>query len=339
MRCQNLWRRENHKKELSLSQQSSPWILIIYSFTMDCTCLVSAVLFVVSNLLGFSYFHRFYQHFHGSSSRHHHDFYANFTQLDPEFIQHSWDYRNEHYYTELIAGILNAIAWMMFCIPLLQVAWMQSKAGTRHLALHVTVAVLALGGSITELIARLMFIGATSTGNWLAKDFNLNYWIDDETTTQGGDMIGWRTLEMIHMITRGLLLWIDAAEWLFLSAIFTLLYLSVVQQEAPIFKRNWARLGLLIAALAFVDFASEVLRLKSWMTFSTVAIFISWISRMLLMPTWLLWLGRQLSAVKRMEPSSSIGNNSKTTTTSGVQEMTSYGSNQDDGGEGAPVYS
>lgn len=316
---------------------------------MDLTCVLSAVLFIASNLLGFSYFHRFRQHHHrGNHHGNHHgdggsSFFTNLTALDPLFIQEQWEYRQDQYFVELSAGILNAMAWMVFCIPLIQVAYWQA---TRHgrVALHVTVAALALGGSITELIARLMFIGATSTGNWLAKDFNLDSWmilvVDTTTNGNGGnsstnnddnnsnnDMIGWRVLEMIHLVTRGLLLWIDAAEWLFLSAIFTLLYLSVVQAEACHFARNWARLGLAIALLAFIDFASEVLRLKSWRTFSFVAIFISWISRLLLMPIWLLWLGKQLSRVDDIKTT----NTTTTMTTSrpaAVQEMIHRGNNQ-----------
>ena len=301
---------------------------------IECTCVLSALLFVVSNLLGFSYFHRFRQQHHGGGAHSSTNFFQNFTALDPDFIQGQWEYHNDHYFTELTAGILNAMAWMIFCIPLVQVAWIQSRQGTRLLGLHVAMAALAMGGSITELIARLMFIGATSTGSWLSRDFNLDTWI--EASADGGgqpDMIGWRTLEMISLITRGLLLWIDAAEWLFLSAIFTLIFLSVLKTEVTILSKGWARLGLVIALLAFCDFSSEVLRLKSWRTFSFVAIFISWISRLLLMPIWLLWLGRQLTRV-RLDQAGTSG----ISASGGAHEMTHYGKNADRE-EDAAVYS
>lgn len=258
---------------------------------MDFTCILSTVLFVVSNLLGFSYFHRYRSTFH-SSHEERESYYLNMTALEPEFIKDHWEHRIDNYFFELSSGILNAMAWMVFCLPILQVAWLQSRRGTHLISVHVAIGALALGGSITELISRLMFIGATSTGNWLAKDFNLSSWTGEGTT----DDIGWRVLEMITIVTRGFLLWIDAAEWLFLSAIFTLLYVSTF--SAGVFSRGWARLGMLIALLAFVDFSSEVLRLKSWMTFSLVAVLISWVSRLLLMPIWLLWLGRQLVRVR-----------------------------------------
>jgi len=318
--------------------------------------------------MGFSYFHRFRQHHghHGSSNANTNtNFYNNFLELDPVFIQQEWNYRRSNASLELVAGCLNAMAWMMFCIPLCQVAWIQQQkqqqqhrggAATgrinnhnnnhnnnnniRLLGVHVAVAVLAVGGSITELIARLMFIGTTSVGNWLAKDFNLDTWTTDGNAQQGNeDMIGWRTLEMIHLMTRGLVLWIDAAEWLFLSAIFTLLYVSVFSTVGSPFTRSWARLGLAIAALAFVDFSSEVLRLKSWMTFSFVSIIISYVSRLLCMPIWLLWLGRQLHRIgqqrneeeSKSSSSSPMDDNHKTVVTGGgggAQEMNHYGDDE-----------
>lgn len=280
---------------------------------IEITCLISAVFFLVSNILGFSFLNRIHKqgHSHAHSGQNHTSGWADFIHLDAEHIQDEFGTRHDMYFHELASGILNAIAWMVFCIPLIQVAWIQSRQGTYLLGTHVSIAALALGGSITELISRLMTIGTTATSIWLANRFNLQNWVEisaqgyvvaseggAQDSTDNADMIGWRVLEVVHIVNRGLLLWIDAAEWLFLSAIFTLIYLSVVKSEESKLSRNWARLGLVMAALAFIDFSSDVLRLRSWMTFSTVAIFISVISRLFLMPGWLLWLGMQLPSIK-----------------------------------------
>lgn len=219
------------------------------------------------------------------------------------------------------AGVLNAIAWMIFCIPIIQVAWIQSKRGTYLLGTHVTIAALALGGSVTELISRLMFIGAISTSNWMARSFNLDNWIEIDngeaeavedgleeaaTATQEGDMIGWRVLEMLHIVTRGLITWIDSAEWLFLATIMVLIYVSIYKSSEAAFARSWANFGLIIGVMAFLHFASDLLRLRKWITYAPAAIFLSAISRIFLIPIWLLWLGLQLSSARRKHQASAL---------------------------------
>jgi hypothetical protein len=304
----------------------------------EVTCIISAILFVISNILGFSLFHRYRKQDRGHFSW---DDYRNF---DPELIQDEWESRNDEYFWELAAGVLNAIAWMIFCIPLIQVAWIQSQQGTRRLAVHVAIAALALGGSITELISRLMFVGAATTTAWLSRQFNLESWVTDAADGTP-DYIGWRVLEVIHIINRGFLLWIDAAEWLFLAAIFFLLYYSVRRSEEAHFHPNWSRLGLLLGVLAFFDFSSEVMRLRDWRTFSKFAIFLSMGSRMVLMPIWLIWLGKQLPAHQDAHKATAAGGQlpahqdaRKATAVGGQQEMPHYGSNATrgsdaDGGE------
>ena len=74
------------------------------------------------------------------------------------------------------------------------------------MGLHMALASLGICGGIIELLARLLTVGMTNAAQWLAKDFNLDNW---DTT---GDGTGWRVLEMIHIVTRGMILWIDAFE-------------------------------------------------------------------------------------------------------------------------------
>jgi hypothetical protein len=81
---------------------------------------------------------------------------------------------------------------------------------------------IAICGGIIELLARLLVAGMTNASLWLAQDFNMNDWDD-------GDVMGtgWRVLEMIHIVTAGMLLWIDAFESLALFGIVSIMFYSV----------------------------------------------------------------------------------------------------------------
>jgi hypothetical protein len=58
---------------------------------------------------------------------------------------------------------------------------------------------------------------------WLAKDFNLSDWGGDGQSN--GD--GWRVLEVIHIVTQGMLLWIDTFESLATLGIVIIIWFSV----------------------------------------------------------------------------------------------------------------
>ena len=169
-------------------------------------------------------------------------------------------------------------------------------------------------------------------------DFNLSNWLGGDED----DNIGWRVLEIAYFLLEGTLLWIDAVEWLFLSAMLTLLYISVRSHQERLLGIRWARLGLVMAFLCFVDFASDILRFQSWRTFSMVALGITVISRLILLPIWLVWLGRQLYSIHKTGGGAISGtvmgqsHQQKSLTlgggggSGGVQELTNYGSNADD---------
>jgi len=90
----------------------------------------------------------------------------------------------------------------------------------------------------------------------------------------------------------GLLNWVDAFEWICLFTILILLYFSIGTQmpEQRAMSMGWARLGLMVAFLSFVDFSADLLRLEDWKTFAQFAIFISIVNTCILLPMWLLWL-------------------------------------------------
>jgi hypothetical protein len=165
----------------------------------------------------------------------------------------------------------------------------------------VSIAVLALGGSFLEIVARVMTIGAI---HWLGSGyFNLDHWTDGEDSaaaTGAPDLLGWRTLEVITVVVNGLSAWVDAMEWLFLSAILLLVYRSVASHNntTSAWSMRWATLGLFIGALSFVDLSFNVLRFQSWRTFSVLALMLTTLTRLVLMPVWLVWLSRILYVVQ-----------------------------------------
>jgi hypothetical protein len=255
---------------------------------MDISCATSAILFILSNILSIVSLKKY-------QNRSNFDYEA-FNELDPTHIQEEWEYRNEHRNLELSAGVINAVAWFSLLIPMLQVVWVQSVSGTRQLALHVTVVVLAFGAATTELIGRVLYTGSTNAAQWLAKDFNLDNWLSEDSN----DEIGWRTLEMIHVVVRGMLLWIDALEWLALFGISMLLFVSIQTQKDHLLGRRWALFGVILGLFSIVDFAADVLRLESWRSFSEIAFVTTAINRVILIPGWLFWLGYQLPQAKAL---------------------------------------
>jgi hypothetical protein len=94
----------------------------------------------------------------------------------------------------------------------------------------------------------------------------------------------------------GMIIWVDAFEWLALFGILTLIYYSVGTQLPS--KRSfgiwWSRFGLFMAFLCFITFAADVLRFEEWSTFSKFAIFVSLALMVFFLPIWLTVLAFQL---------------------------------------------
>jgi hypothetical protein len=255
---------------------------------MDISSVVAAILFVISNILDFVYTKRFKDRSHFN--------YTAFIEMDPTFIEEEYQFLSENRSLELAAGTLNSMAWFALMIPVVQVAWIQSCSGTRQLGMHVTIMALALGGAFIEFISRLLLIGTSAAAEWISISFNLDNW----TGENSNDKIGWRTLHLSHIVVRGMITWVDAAEWLSLFGITVLLFVSIYRQKERIFSMPWASVGLAMGLLALVDFAADILRLESWRTFSDIALWATMINRIILLPVWLLWLGYQLPKAKEL---------------------------------------
>lgn len=156
--------------------------------------------------------------------------FENWKELDPAYIEARWDNREQSRPIMMSAALFGAFAWFWLIAPIVQCAWVLSRGGKRMVGPHLLLAAMAICGGLIELISRLMIVGMTNASQWLARDFNLDYW--DHDGTQDGT--GWRVLEMIHVVTHGMLLWIDAFEALALFGMVVVIFYSVATE--PKFK-------------------------------------------------------------------------------------------------------
>merc|ERR1712183_143308 len=73
-----------------------------------------------------------------------------------------------------------------------------------------------------------------------------------------------------------------------------MVFFSVRSASYKYFGVVWADFGLIIALLAFVDWVFNLLRMREWNLFTDLGLIVAIVNRLLLLPIWLLMLGRQL---------------------------------------------
>lgn len=249
-------------------------------------CVLTALCFIVGNVLTIIYYVQEY-------SRAHFD-YDLYVALDPGYIQVEWGFRNISRPMYLAAGVINTIAWFFLMFPIVQLSWILSQGGTRWISLHVAIGILILTGSLTEWISHVLYIGSSMTSELLSTQFNLNNWLTDTSL----DEIGWRTLEITHIVTFGLVSLIGAIEWLILSIVMLLIHFSVRRWQRDVdsttFGNVWNFLGLFVALMCILEFATEVMRLDGTRYFAQIAFLYSSVNRLILLPSWILILGIRL---------------------------------------------
>ena len=255
---------------------------------IDFSCLLTTVLFWLSNLL---YMITDFGHKNSHSFN-----FSTWKDLEPAYIEQEWQRRGEERGISSAARLLGAVAWFSLVVPILNVVWILSVGGKRRVGLHVVIAALALAGSISELLARLMMVGVENVGVWLSRDWNLDSWASE------GDGMGWRTLEVGYMLSRGVILWIDAFEWLALAGIYILIFVSLRADRdssgVTTFSMKWAYLGLVLGVLSLIAFLADTLRFLSWRLMSSLEMFVAILNTLILFPVWLIWLGRQLPRLR-----------------------------------------
>jgi len=224
-----------------------------------------------------------------------HTDYGKIMEMDSDYIEKYWGFRTNYNALEISAGVLNALAWFIFTIPLMQLSWILSLGGKRGIWIHVTIIAMAATACFTEFVSRIFFIGISGVTEWMSRTVNLDDW------GSSGNGLGWKVLELSHMINHGMVFWVDAFETLIMFCILTLIYFSsrglmCSPNYRPSFTlgRCWAHLGLFIGLLSLIDFAANILRFEA-LGFRNVYIFISIFNRTLLFPWWLVLMGLNLA--------------------------------------------
>ena len=199
--------------------------------------------------------------------------------------------------------------WFFLAFPIVRLAWILSHGGIQSRWLHISIVVLTFTAGMTELLSHLFWFGMFYASKMLVLEFNLEVWLSDQSSGADGsesDLIGWKALEINHIVGRGFVWMTDSYEWLSLSIVMIFIYVSVRHWRAntndtTCFGSCWNHLGLFIGLLSLLEFVMEVVRFerhgKGIQTHFIVYIY-SILNRLILIPLWILTLGYALDRVK-----------------------------------------
>jgi hypothetical protein len=227
--------------------------------------------------------------------------------LKPDYIQEDWDWRMSTRGLWLAAGFLNALAWLMFTVPLIKLSWILSHGGIQSISIHLAIVILALGGTMTEWLSRFFWAGSFLASTKLLA-FNLDNWarvdlqndMSASSSSSTSDGMGWKTLELNHFVTTGFIWFVDAFEWICLGGIMVCIYTSVRHwrtKDLTCFGGCWNGLSLFIGLMCILEFVSEILQFEGARVFGVVSLIYAAINRLVLIPYWILALGYALDRV------------------------------------------
>jgi len=195
----------------------------------------------------------------------------------------------------IVHGVVHILAWLLTATILFRAAWLQSSRVTNKVGMHTTIAFLGATTFIVELLVRMLEHGSNLALKWLASDFNMENWYEIEGLgPRQQDLMGWKTIEVISRSARGMLRWVDAAEFVFSGLVFFLFFLSTSHPSTPLSSR-WGRFGMFVSFLCIWDVAADVVRSHERQFLVEFVRWISSFNRILFFPTWLIWLGAQLT--------------------------------------------
>ena len=223
------------------------------------------------------------------------------TQLIPDDIIDEWNRQLSLKGLSLSSEFLEGAFWIIFSLPIIEMAWILSRNGTRSLGCNFGIMIFAVAGSWSKWFSTIFWNGMYISFIQLAKTFNLRRWLDSALASDynidGDDGIGWRVLEVNYIVTRGMVWIVDAVEWICLAVIFTLTFFSVVEwrkEDQSTFGAKWNALGLFLGFLAAIEFALVIVGVEgsgvAWLFFGLY----SALCRLILIPLWIIILGFQL---------------------------------------------
>ena len=167
------------------------------------------------------------------------------------------------------------------------------------MGLHISIVALVIGGAMAELVSHMMTIGMMGALRWMVKDFNLMDWDVHQSSEDG---VGLRVVELLYVMGKGLILWVDNFEWLALAAITFFISLSVKQEKhdhpPPTFSSYFGVLSAIITVVSFVNFAANVFQISHHTTWVPLTLTMMSINAFLLLPLWLWNLSSAIPAAK-----------------------------------------
>lgn len=260
---------------------------------VEYSCFFAAICFMAANVMKILFFFK-------ERERGHFD-WKTYVTLEPDYLEKDWDFRLRTRGLFLSSGFLNAVAWVIFAYPIIQMAWLLSRQGTKSISVNVSIMILAIGGAVTEWLSQLFWIGMNVASTNIVKVFNLDDWVRDDVAASIGAQstsgVGWRTLEATHVVASGFIWFTDAFEWLCLCGIFIFTFSSVRQwrmEDQTSFGTRWNNLSLFMGLLSFSEFVSEILRFEGFKIFGPIVLIYALLNRIILMPAWIISLGFML---------------------------------------------
>jgi len=224
-----------------------------------------------------------------------------YMQLMPDDIVDEWVSRENVSALEFASGILNGIFWIVFTLPIIEMAWILSRGGTESIALNCGILLFVLAGAWTKWFSNVFWNGMYLSLLMMAKNFNLDDWMsslqDAQYQLDGEDGIGWRVLEVNYLASKGLVWIVNAAEWVFLTGVFTMSFVSVLKwrkHDQTTFGAKWNALGLFIGLISAVDFVAEMIGVEGFKIAWIFVVLYASLTRLILIPLWIIILGFQL---------------------------------------------
>lgn len=263
---------------------------------VEISCVLAAVFLMTGNILKIVFYANVFRDNHGTFD------WETYTTLDPDFIAAQWETRISRHNLFLAAGFMNTLGWLFLTYPIMQMAFILSKQGSRCIRLNIVIGLLALAGGITELISNFVWLGITYMSEYMVYLYGVNPnegdWLSRPDITDS-DGYGWRVLEMTHIVCRGFIIYVDSFEWIALAGVFVTTFISVrgwLREDQTSFGSRWNTLGLFIAFVCILEFVAEILRFEESMRFSSqifgiVSIIYAVLNRIIFIPAWILSLG------------------------------------------------
>ena len=166
---------------------------------MESSCLVALIIVFLADFLDVVTVRIKYLQF---SSRSFSD--QEWKTLDPEFLEETFAYWGRNTWLLNLSSLMDALSLFVLAVPIIQVSWILSQGGRQHLGLHAAVFLFAMAAAICKLVVSLMMIGTRGSFKFIEERFEVGDWeLQTSNGNDNGDGVGWRVLEMIHIIVHG----------------------------------------------------------------------------------------------------------------------------------------